>query len=107
MIDQSHNLKGTVEAMVQTVVMAQELFAKAALVDREKLSALQQSCDLVAAEQTLRDAFWTDVRPMVKEWRQARKLPGEPLEALQESGYVERISKERGERNASSVSSYA
>ncbi len=51
MIDQSHNLKGKVEAMVQTVVMAQELFAKAALVDQEKLAGLQQSCDLVAAEE--------------------------------------------------------
>src|ERR1700684_1845110 len=61
MIDQSHNLKGKVEAMVQTVVMAQELFAKAALIDQEKLAPLQQSCDLVAAEETFRTAFWTDV----------------------------------------------
>src|ERR1019366_9821962 len=51
MIDQSHNLKGKMEAMVQTVVMAQELFAKAAVVDQEELAVLQQSCDLVAAEQ--------------------------------------------------------
>ena len=107
MIDQSHNLKGKVEAMVQTVVTAQELFAKAALVDREKLSGLQNSCDLVAAEETLRGAFWTDVRPMVKEWRQARKLPLDPLEALKESGYIEKIAQERGAKNANSVSSYA
>jgi L-rhamnose isomerase/sugar isomerase len=107
MIDQSHNLKGKVEAMVQTVVVAQELFAKAALVDQEKLAALQQSCDLVAAEELFRGAFWTDVRPAVKEWRQARKLPVEPLAALKQSGYVEAISKERGARNANSVSSYA
>ena len=107
MIDQSHNLKGKVEAMVQTVVMAQELFAKAALVDHEQLAELQQSCDLVAAEQLFRGAFWTDVRPAVKEWREARKLPPEPLEALRQSGYVEKIGKERGARNASSVSSYA
>lgn len=107
MIDQSHNLKPKVEAMVQTVVMAQELFAKAALVDHEKLGALQQSCDLVAAEELYRGAFWTDVRPMVKEWREARKLPPEPLKALGESGYVDRISRERGARNAQSVSSYA
>ena len=38
MIDQSHNLKGKVEAMVQTVVTAQELYAKTALVDRAKLA---------------------------------------------------------------------
>jgi L-rhamnose isomerase/sugar isomerase len=87
--------------------MAQELFAKAALVDYEKLAGLQQTCDLVAAEETFRGAFWTDVRPMVKEWREARTLPAEPLAALKESGYVEEISKERGARNAKSVSSYA
>jgi len=54
-----------------------------------------------------RCAFWTDVRPMVKEWRAAHKLPAEPLKALKESGYVEKISKERGAKNAASVSSYA
>lgn len=107
MVDQSHNMKPKVEAMVQTVVIAQELFAKAALVDQEKLAELQQSCDLVAAEELFRGAFWTDVRPMVKEWREARKLPGEPLKALTESGYIDRISRERGEKNAKSVSSYA
>jgi len=107
MIDQSHNLKGKVEAMVQTVVMAQELFAKAALVDHERLVGLQQTCDLVAAEETFRTAFWTDVRPTVNEWRQARKLPADPLAELKASGYVENISKERGARNAKSVSSYA
>ena len=41
MIDQSHNLKGKMEAMVQSVVTAQELFAKASLVDHEKLAKLQ------------------------------------------------------------------
>jgi len=107
MIDQSHNLKGKVEAMVQTVVMAQELFAKAALVDRDTLAGLQSSCDLVAAEETLRGAFWTDVRPIIKEWRQARNLPAEPLQALKESGYVEKIAQERGAKNANNVSSYA
>jgi L-rhamnose isomerase/sugar isomerase len=107
MIDQSHNLKGKMEAMVQTVVAAQELFAKAVLVDQEKLAVQQQSCDLVAAEETFRSAFWTDVRPIVKEWREARKLPGDPLATLKESGYVDTISRERGAKNANSVSSYA
>jgi L-rhamnose isomerase/sugar isomerase len=107
MIDQSHNMKPKVEAMVQTVVTAQELFAKASLIDREKLAELQDTCDLVAAEEVFRGAFWTDVRPMVKEWREARKLPPEPLKSLTESGYIGTISKARGAKNASSVSSYA
>ncbi len=107
MIDQSHNLKGKVEAMIQTVTTAQELYARAALVDQEKLAGLQQSCDLVAAEETFREAFWTDVRPLVRAWREARGLAPEPLAALRESGYVEKITAERGAKNAASVSSYA
>ena len=106
MIDQSHNLKGKMEAMVQTVMTAQELYLKAALVDRKQLAALQQACDLVAAEEHYRGTFWTDVRPLVRAWREARNLPADPLAALKESGYVERAAKERGSRS-SAVSSYA
>src|ERR1700723_1342627 len=79
MIDQSHNLKGKIEAMVQTVVTAQELYAKAALIDRQQLAELQQACRLVEAEEGFRSAFWQDVRPGVRGWRVARGLPAEPL----------------------------
>src|SRR5262249_4367814 len=75
MIDQSHNLKGKIEAMIQTVQIAQELAAKAALVDHERLRALQDQTALVDAEETLRRAFLTDVLPSVREWRRARGLP--------------------------------
>jgi L-rhamnose isomerase/sugar isomerase len=107
MIDQSHNLKGKVEAMVQTVVTAQELYAKAALVDQAQLAGLQQECRLVEAEECYRSAFWTDVRPLVKEWRIARGFPVDPLKSLRESGYVESITSQRSAKNAASASSYA
>jgi L-rhamnose isomerase/sugar isomerase len=107
MIDQSHNLKGKMEAMVQTVVTAQELYAKAALVDQAKLAELQDACKLVEAEEAFRGAFWTDVRPVLREYREQRGLPADPLAALREGGYVERISAERGAKNASGQSSYA
>jgi L-rhamnose isomerase/sugar isomerase len=106
MIDQSHNLKGKMEAMVQTVVTAQELYLKAALIDREKLAELQQNCDLVGAEELYRGAFWYDVRPLTRAWREAHGLPADALEALRASGYVERAAEERGSRS-SAVSSYA
>jgi L-rhamnose isomerase/sugar isomerase len=106
MIDQSHNLKGKMEAMVQTVVTAQELYLKAALVDCARLAELQQSCDLVAAEELFRGMFWEDVRPLTAEWREARGIKADPLAALRASGYVERTAKERGSRS-SAVSSYA
>ena len=107
MIDQSHNMKGKMEAMVQTVCTAQEIFAKAALVDRERLASLQDACRLVEAEECLRQGFWFDVRPLVRDWRVARGLPADPLAALAASGYVERIRQERRERNARSVATYA
>src|SRR5262252_3720073 len=107
MIDQSHNLKGKIEAMIQTVTMAQMLFAKAAIVDHKKLADEQKNCNLVAAESLLQDAFATDVRPVIQEWRASKGLPKDPMAAFHESGYLDRITKERAQRNSRSVSSYA
>jgi L-rhamnose isomerase/sugar isomerase len=107
MIDQSHNLKGKMEAMVQSVMAAQEMYARAAIVDYTRLGELQDKALLVEAEECFREAFWTDVRPILKAWRKARGLAEDPLAALAESGYVQRISQERGERNAGAVGSYA
>ncbi|KAA6461072.1 sugar isomerase [Acidobacteria bacterium AB60] len=106
MIDQSHNLKGKIEAMIQTVTTAQELWLKAALVNRDELERLQNQCELVKAEELFRGAFWHDVRPLIREWRASKGLPADPLAALADSGYVQRISAERGARLAP-VSSYA
>jgi L-rhamnose isomerase/sugar isomerase len=107
MIDQSHNLKGKIEAMIQSVARAQELYAKALLVDHERLATLQDQCALVDAEEILQDAFATDVKPLILEWRQERGVEPNPLQAFRESGYLERVTQERAERNASAVSSYA
>ena len=107
MIDQSHNLKGKLEAMIQTVCTAQELYARAALIDREKLVDLQDTCRLVEAEECFRDAFWMDVRPIVQQWREQRGLPVQPLQNLRESGYVEKITSERTARNSVKQSTYA
>lgn len=107
MIDQSHNLKGKIEAMIQTVNMAQELYAKATIVDYGELADAQKRCDLVRAESVLQDAFATDVRPIIREWRHSKGLPENPIEAFRLNGYLERITKERSARNSRSVSSYA
>src|SRR5262249_9340261 len=106
MIDQSHNLKGKIEAMIQTVMTAQELYAKAALVDHEALAAAQSRCDLVAAESILQNAFSTDVRPTIVEWRAANRVPANPMAAFRESGYLERVTEARRHR-AAAASSYA
>jgi L-rhamnose isomerase/sugar isomerase len=107
MIDQSHNLKGKIEATIQTVTIAQELYSKAALVDSSKLAAAQARADIIGAECLLQDAFSTDVRPAMREWRVARGLPADPMDAFRESGYLERITAAREQRNSTSATSYA
>jgi L-rhamnose isomerase/sugar isomerase len=107
MIDQSHNLKGKIEEMIQTAVAAQELHAKAALVDHASLSRHQEECHLVDAEECLKQAFATDVRPFLREWRRVKGLPEDPLAAFRQSGYIERITRERSEKNKASLASYA
>ncbi len=107
MIDQSHNLKGKIEAMIQTVMVAQELFAKASMVDHAALAAAQSAANLVAAESLLQDAFSTDVRPAIRDWRASKGLAADPMDAFRQSGYLDRITAERAARNASGASSYA
>jgi L-rhamnose isomerase/sugar isomerase len=106
MVDQSHNLKPKMEAMIQTVTTAQEIVAKAAIVDRERLAACQRNGELVDAENCLKDAFAADVRPVIAEWRGSRGIPKDPLGAYRAGGYGRRIEVERGGRG-SAASSYA
>ena len=107
MIDQSHNLKPKIEAMIQTAMTAQELFAKAALVDHETLAGLQDRAELVDAEECLKSAFQTDVRPVIEEWRRSKGLAANPLDSFRESGYLARATAEREEKNKGAVASYA
>ena len=95
MIDQSHNLKPKLEAMVQTVCEAQKQFAKAQLVDREKLAGLQKNGDITGAEGCLKAAFETDVTGLLAEWRRANGAAEDPLATLRESGVIEELGKQR------------
>jgi L-rhamnose isomerase/sugar isomerase len=101
MVDQSHNLKGKIEEMIQTVVIAQELYAKAAIIRFDELVKAQQEQRLVDAESIFRDAFSTDVRPALREWRRTHNIPEDPIAALRASGYMERIARERAGRDVS------
>ena len=107
-IDQSHNLKGKIEAMIQTVDMAQALYAKAALVDHERLAAAQRvhrsRCRRAVPAGCVRDRRAAVDRGMA---RRGAACPRDPLDAFRESGYVNRITKERAARPRAGLSSYA
>ena len=108
MIDQSHNLKDKIEEMIQTAVTAQELYSKAVLVDQEKLNHHQMKGALIDAEECLKSAFATDVRPAIREWRQSKGLAAGsaarlPRLRLHGAGGE----RERGAKNKGAVASYA
>ena len=101
MVDQSHNLKPKIEAMIQSVMTAQELAVKAALVDFDVVADLQSKQDLVECERHLKQAFFTDVSELIGAWRANKGLAEDPLIAHRESGYTESAERERSQRRKS------
>ena len=95
MIDQSHNVEQKIPAMLLSVMNCQAAYAKALLVDRPALRAAQEAGDVVGAHATLMAAFETDVRPLLARVREDMGAAADPLRAYRESGYQERIERER------------
>jgi L-rhamnose isomerase/sugar isomerase len=81
MLDQSHNIEPKVPAMIRSVMNLQEAYAKALLIDLDRLSAAQRSGDVLEANSLLKDAFDTDVRPLLAECRAAAGLAEDPYRA--------------------------
>jgi L-rhamnose isomerase / sugar isomerase len=101
MIDASHNTKDPLEDLLQSVDNILGAYAKALLVDRTALAELQQNNDVVRAEELLRDAFLTDVRPLVQE---AYRLAGgalDPVAAYRTAAVREQLIQQRGKLSLS------
>ena len=97
MIDQSHNIEGKIDAMIQSVMNIQTAYAKALLVDEERLSDAQRAGDVLAAHRVLLDAYETDVRPLLVRLRRSLGVPDDPVAAYRESSYPA-LSRGRGAR---------
>jgi len=95
MLDQCHNVEEKIPGQIRSVLNVQEMTARALIVDRQALEAAQLEGDVLGAHDILMDAFYTDVRPNLAEWRESRNLPSDPLGAFHASGYAEKIAEER------------
>ncbi|CAD5138102.1 MULTISPECIES: L-rhamnose isomerase [unclassified Microbacterium] len=95
MLDQCHNIEDKIPGQIRSVLNVQEMTARALLVDREALTTAQRSGDVLTAHAVFMDAFSTDVRPALAEWREGRGLPADPMAAYAASGYGQRIAEER------------
>jgi L-rhamnose isomerase/sugar isomerase len=96
MIDQSHNIEGKVDAMIQSVMNIQTAYAKALLVDEDAVAAAQAEGDVLGAHRLLLEAFETDVRPLLAELRAEQGLEADPVAAFRAGGHAERLAAERG-----------
>ena len=95
MLDQCHNVEAKIPGQIRSVLNVVEMTARALLVDRAALTAAQESGDVLGANQIIMDAFYTDVRPALAQWRTDRGLPADPMGAFAASGYQDTINAER------------
>lgn len=96
MIDQCHNIEGKLAPMILSVINCQEAYAKALLVPRQRLAALQEAGEVLEAHRLLAETFRTDVRPLLAQVREELDVPADPIAAYRASGYEEKIREERG-----------
>ncbi len=95
MVDQSHNLKDPIEELLQTVEEIWRAYAKALLVDRALLTASQEQNDVISAELTLKQAYETDVRPILRMARARKGAAIDPLAVYRQSRYRQEKTRER------------
>jgi L-rhamnose isomerase / sugar isomerase len=103
MIDQSHNVEGKIDAMIQSVSNIQTAYAKALLVDEERLTAAQGDGDVLGAHRVLMEAFEADVRQLLARPRERVGVDPDPVEAFRRSGHAERLAHERGTASVESA----
>lgn len=96
MIDQSHNIEGKVDAMLQSVMNIQTAYAKALLVDEAAVATAQAEGDVLGAHRLLLEAFETDVRPLLAEVRAEQGIEPDPVAAFRAQGHPARLVAERG-----------
>jgi L-rhamnose isomerase/sugar isomerase len=95
MLDQCHNIEKKIPGQIRSVLNVQEMVARALLLDHEALASARTEGDVLRAHEIFMDAFYTDVRHDLAEWRQTRGLPADPMRAYLASGYQEHIEADR------------
>jgi L-rhamnose isomerase/sugar isomerase len=98
MLDQSHNVTDPAESLMASAVELLRAYVQAHLVDRAALHDAQENSDALMALGTLKQAFTTDVSPILAVARQRSGGAIDPIAAFRASGYRQRKAKERPAR---------
>jgi L-rhamnose isomerase/sugar isomerase len=95
MLDQSHNVTDPVESLMTSAVELVRAYVQAQLVDRAALREAQERNDAITALQLLKQAFATDVSPILAMARHRAGGAIDPVAAYRASGYRQRKAEER------------
>ena len=95
MLDQSHNVTDPIESLMVSAMEVQRAYAQALLVDRAALDAFQHANDALMAARTLKQAFRTDVEPILAMARAEAGGAIDPVAAFRASGYRAAVASRR------------
>ncbi len=95
MIDQSHNVTDPIESLISSATEILRCFVQASLVDRKVLADAQDTNEVMGAHRILKQAFITDVSPILAEARRRQGGAIAPIETYRASGYRGQKNKER------------
>jgi L-rhamnose isomerase/sugar isomerase len=97
MLDQSHNVTDPIESLMVSATELVRACVQAHLVDRGRLAEQQQRNDAVLALQTLKQAFHTDVSPILAMARHRAGGAIDPVGLYRASGYRQRTAEARAQ----------
>jgi len=98
MLDQSHNVTDPAESLMASAVELLRAYVQAHLVDRAALRESQEKCDALMALGALKQAFTTDVAPILATARARSGGAIDPIGTFRASGYRKRKAEERPAR---------
>ena len=95
MLDQSHNVTDPLESLMMSAAELNRAYLQAHLVDRQELAEAQEKCDPLKALSLLKQAFTTDVAPILAIARERSGGAIDPIDTFRASGYRHRKAEER------------
>ncbi|WP_143873134.1 L-rhamnose catabolism isomerase [Catenovulum sediminis] len=95
MLDQSHNVTDPIESLINSAASVQRSYVAALLVNRPALTDYQLNNDALMASNTLKEAFHTDVTPILAMARARKGGAIDPIRTYRQSAYRATVAKQR------------
>jgi L-rhamnose isomerase/sugar isomerase len=104
MLDQSHNVTDPIESLMSSAIEVQRAYIQSALVDRAALQHHQENNDALQSAQTLKQAFRTDVSPILAMARLRSGAAADPVAFYRATGYRDQKREQRPPKPGASSS---